>query len=95
MTERAKKITAFPALSGPNGNTYLVVAHTAANGVTNTYSLALTTLLGNSAANVVIRNATPANSSISVSQGTLFYDNTYLYIATANNVLKRVPLDNF
>jgi hypothetical protein len=95
MTERAKKISAFPALSGPTGNTFLVVAHTAANGVTNTYSLGLTTLFGNSAANVVMKEYTPSNSTISVAAGTCFYDNTYFYIATANNVLKRITLDSF
>lgn len=39
--------------------------------------------------------ATPANSAITIGQGRLLYDNDYLYIATANNALKRVPLSSF
>lgn len=95
MTERAKKISEFPTLSGPNGNTYLVVAHTPANGVTNTYTLAVTTLFGNVAANVVMQEYTPSNSTITVAKGVAFFDSNYLYIATANNVLKRVALTSF
>jgi len=38
---------------------------------------------------------TPANSSITVSQGSIFMDLNYLYVAVANNVLKRVALGAF
>jgi hypothetical protein len=38
---------------------------------------------------------TPANSSISVTQFTLFFDSNYMYFATANNTLKRVALSSF
>lgn len=38
---------------------------------------------------------TPANSKITVTQGTMFFDANYLYIATANNNLKRITLNSF
>lgn len=94
MANQTKKITEFPVLSGPHGNTFLVVAHTA-NGVTNTYTLSVTTLLGNSAVNTAIQQAVVANSTISVKKGTMLFDTTYLYIAVDNNLLKRIPLSSF
>jgi hypothetical protein len=43
---------------------------------------------------------TPANSTVFVANtdigaGTMFYDANYIYIATANNVMKRVALSAF
>ena len=46
-------------------------------------------------ANVVFNSNTPANSTISAQQGTIFYDSNYIYIAVANNTLKRVALSSF
>lgn len=96
MTDRAKKISEFPNLSSPNGNTKFVVNHTSNSGVTNTYTLSVTTLLSeNNSANVILKNSTPANSTVTVKAGTIFYDSSYLYIAVANNTLKRVALSSF
>jgi hypothetical protein len=44
---------------------------------------------------IVAGNATPANSTITITQGRIFYDNDYLYIAVANNTIKRVALSSF
>lgn len=38
---------------------------------------------------------TPVSSAIPVNQGYFFTDGSYLYIATANNVLTRVALSSF
>lgn len=38
---------------------------------------------------------TPANSTISVDKGTIFFDSNYLYVAVANNNLKRIALETF
>ena len=38
---------------------------------------------------------TPSNSSISVLKGKIWFDEDYLYVATANNNLKRVSLTSF
>lgn len=48
-------------------------------------------------ANTIINqdNRTPANSTITVTRGTMFYDNNYIYIAVSNNVIKRVALASF
>jgi hypothetical protein len=47
----------------------------------------LTLLVGN--------NVTPANSSSNAEQGTFWFDSSYIYVATANNVIKRVALSSF
>jgi hypothetical protein len=38
---------------------------------------------------------TPANSTISIAKGTIFWDSSYIYVATANNVVKRASLQSF
>lgn len=40
-------------------------------------------------------SSTPANSTPTIKQGTIFFDSSYLYVATANNTLKRVALGSF
>jgi hypothetical protein len=62
------------------GNTTLNVA--TANTL-STYSLKVT------------RKSTPIASGDAETEGTIWFDNTYLYIATANNVIKRVALTSF
>lgn len=39
--------------------------------------------------------STPANSTITVKEGKIWYDTSYLYIAVANNTVKRIALDSF
>lgn len=95
MADRIKKISEFPILSAPTGNTFFVVDHTPAGGVANTYTLSAATLLANTAANVVIQQVAVSNSTPSVKKGTMFFDENYLYVAVANNVLKRVALGSF
>ena len=43
----------------------------------------------------ILDSRTPANSAIDVARGTMFYDNTYIYIAVGTNVVKRVALESF
>lgn len=39
---------------------------------------------------------TPANSAaLTVTQGTIWFDSTYVYVAVANNVVKRASLTSF
>lgn len=90
MSSRAKKITELTANTGPAANSLLIIETT-----DGTQKVTAATLLGNTAANVAIRTVTPANSTITVAAGTIFYDASYLYIATANNTLKRVSLTAF
>lgn len=94
MSDRAKKITELSALTTPAAEDLMVIVDDPSGTPTTKY-VTVGNLLGNVAANVVIYNATPANSAITVKKGTLMFDASYLYIATANNVLKRVALSSF
>lgn len=45
---------------------------------------------------VVFSNtATPLSSTANVVQGTLWFDSNYVYVAVANNVIKRSALSSF
>jgi MinD-like ATPase involved in chromosome partitioning or flagellar assembly len=44
---------------------------------------------------IITNNTTPSNSSITITKGKMFYDANYLYLSTANNTLRRIPLDTF
>lgn len=94
MSDRAKKITELSALTAPAAADLLVIVDDVA-GTAITKKVTVGDLLGNSSANVVIYNSTPANSTITVKKGTLMFDSSYLYVATANNTLKRVALSSF
>ena len=108
MANRAKPITQLPTLTAPAGEDLLVVVDDPF-GTANTKKVSVTNLFNNTAVDItvagnntlsantlVIRNIrTPANSTITVTQGTFFWDADYLYIATANNELKRVALSSF
>ena len=91
MSDRAKKITELTALTAPVAVDLLVIVDDP-TGTPITKYVTVGNLLGNAAANVVIYNSTPANSTITVKKGTLMFDTSYLYVATANNTLKRVAL---
>lgn len=43
----------------------------------------------------ITESQTPANSTIAVSQGAIFWDEDYIYIAVSNNVVKRAALSSF
>lgn len=44
---------------------------------------------------IVGNTSTPISSTISVTAGSMWYDANYLYIATSNNVIRRVTLETF
>lgn len=94
MSDRAKKITELSALTAPAADDLLVIVDDVA-GTPITKKVTVGNLLGNTSANVVIYNSTPANSSITVKKGTILFDTSYLYVAVANNTLKRVALSSF
>ena len=94
MSDRAKKISELSALTAPAAVDLLVIVDDP-TGTPITKYVTVGNLLGNSSANVVIYNATPANSTITVKKGTLMFDTSYLYVATANNTLKRIALTAF
>lgn len=103
MTVSGKKISQYPSLTTPSANTRLVVSH---NGVTynvttpallsNTGPITLSNTSSLSVNNFIIRRGdTPANSTIASTEGQIWFDDNYLYVAVANNQLKRVALVSF
>jgi len=108
MADNAVTISDLPTLAAPNANTVLVVNHTVSS-VVNTYQISTNNFFSNVAANVTLvntavlsantiilrNNQTPANSTVTVTKGTILFDNNYIYIAVANNSLKRIALSSF
>ena len=81
-------------MTAPTADDLLVIVDDVA-GTPITKKVTVGNLLGNTSANVVIYNSTPANSTITVKKGTILFDTSYLYVAVANNTLKRVALSSF
>jgi len=94
MADKALKISELGALTAPSGDDILVIVDDP-TGTPVTKKVTVANLLGNSSANVVIRNVTPANGTITVTKGTIMFDSSFIYIATANNVIKKVALSSF
>jgi hypothetical protein len=65
-----------------------VTANTSLGAVTNANRLNANTVYVGS-------RSTPANSTPTVAQGRFWFDASYAYFATANNVVKRVALASF
>lgn len=94
MSDRSKKVSELTALTSPAGEDLLLIVDDP-SGTPITKKVTVSNLLGNSTANVVIYGTTPANSTITIKEGTIMFDNSYLYVAIANNTIKRVGLDTF
>ena len=94
MADKAKKISELTALTTISGGDLLVIVDDP-TGTPVTKKVTVANLLGNSSANVVIQNVTPANGTITVTKGTIMFDSSFIYIATANNVIKKVALSAF
>jgi aspartate/methionine/tyrosine aminotransferase len=90
MSNTDIKTSELPATNTlANTDLLLVVRSPNSNPTTNTISL-------NTFRAVLAIANTPANSTaLTVLGGTLLYDSNYLYIATANNTVKRVALATF
>jgi hypothetical protein len=85
------------SINAISANTRFVVSHTA-NGVTNTYNVNTQVLFACNAAPKLLnyRSDTPANSTAATcSLGEVWSDGTYFYVATSENVVKRVTLSTF
>jgi hypothetical protein len=94
MADKALKISELTALTSISGDDLLVIVDDP-SGTPTTKKVTVANLLGNSSANVVIQNVTPANGTITVTKGTIMFDSSFIYIATANNVIKKVALSAF
>ena len=84
----------------------LLVAVLTPTGVTTTVNIALDDFFANvvvdakftsvtTAELVMSNNTTPASSSANATQGEIWSDGTYLYVATDLNTIKRVALSAF
>lgn len=101
-----KTIGQFPPLDNLTDSDKFIVEATR-GGNTNTYYTTLSLILSNSSANIVVSNVsilsantfivrnkqTPSSPTMTVTKGTLMYDDDYLYVATANNRIKRIAFD--
>ena len=94
MADKALKISELGAITNPTGDDILVIVNDP-TGTPVTKKVTVANQLGNSSANVVIQNVTPANGTITVTKGTIMFDSSFIYIATANNVIKKVALSSF
>jgi len=111
MATEVKKISELTAVTSANSTDYMVLVDdtsgTPGTKRINAGAL-LTTGLKAKFANttisqlsvttdkIVIDNSkTPTSSSMTITQGSIFYDTNYLYVATANNTIKRVALSTF
>ena len=108
MTNRAKKISELVENVSPSADDLLVIVDTpSSNAVTKKVTVG--NLLSNSSANVTVsdsavlsaknlvvrRKETPASSADAVDQGTIYFDDNYLYLAISNGAIKRVALSTF
>lgn len=101
MADRAKKISELDSLTAVAGEDLLVIVDSpSSTPVTKKVSVNTLFTVANSvtvsANTLVVRNfQSPTSSSFACERGTILYDANYLYIAVANNTLKRVALSSF
>lgn len=95
-----KKISQLTELTTAANNDLLVIDDVAVSGNNTTKKITAQNFLTNTSvisANLVILNGqqTPANSTITCTEGSIYFDTNYIYVAVANNVLRRVALSAF
>ncbi len=99
MSNVAIKTSAIAQINSAVANDLLIITRSS-NGQTR--SITVKNLMGNStfdlkAANLVTTYSnTPANSTaLTIQAGQIFYDSSFLYIAVANNTVKRTAISTF
>jgi type III secretory pathway lipoprotein EscJ len=87
----------IPVVNTVSSNAYVIVT-TDPNGNAETRNVSIHNLLANSthdvkAANLYVTfNTTPANSTANCTKGQYWNDDNYLYVAIANNTIRRIAL---
>lgn len=108
MTSRAKKISELTENVSPSADDLVVIVDSPASGAA-TKKVSVANLLANSSANVVVSNTavlsaknvivrrkqTPVNSTATEPQGTIWFDDNYIYVVTSTGTTKRVALSAF
>ena len=98
----SRKISELVACTSPTSNDSFVLV---ANSSSNTEKSTIDTVL-NSGANVTgnivtgsvlitTNNTTPTTNTDTVTQGTIWHDGLYLYIAVADDDIRRITLETF
>ena len=99
----SRKISELVACTVPSSNDFVVLV---ANSGSNTEKCSIQNFFNNSAANVTVNVAranqifavnsnTPSTSTDTVPKGRIWYDGNYLYIAIADDTIRRITLETF
>jgi hypothetical protein len=96
MADQGKRLLDYTVQANVAPTDQLVIVYNAASGngagsTAQTALISLTKLLGANSG----RADPAANNSLTIANGSIFITNNYLYVATANNYLKRVALSTF
>lgn len=91
-TNQEKVVSELPQVQALSSDLVVVVVANSAASPAITYTTGLTSISSLPLAS----GNTPANSTaLTVPRGTVWTDGSYLYVATSDNVLKRVALSSF
>lgn len=90
MTDNSKKISELPTAANVAASDRIVVLR-----VSNVNSSLRTVNADIFAANLVISNSVPANSSANGLAGFIARDSDYIYVCVANNTWKRTALSTW
>jgi hypothetical protein len=108
----ARKMSSYPACTAPEPTAVLVLTGntTGTPNTPTTFKVSITTLFGNSQANVYVKNGysfsanvvtfryetTPANSIVGgLPSKTMWFDNNAIYCVLANGYIKKAALSAF
>jgi hypothetical protein len=87
----SKKITELNEATSVVSTDLLVIVKDPA-GAASTQKVRVSTLFANT---IIAKANTPTNSTPTITRGSIFFDDNYLYIATNTNTLKRIALSAF
>lgn len=96
-------------VTNPQANDVLIIEDVPVSGNSITGGVRVSTLLSNSSSNVYVKDgyslssnalyvrtaSTPVTSSDTVEKGKIWWDADYIYVAVANNIIKRAVLTTF
>jgi hypothetical protein len=101
MANETSKLSQLPVNTTALGSDRVLLLKNP-DGVANTVTISINNLLSNTSGTLspqtlVLRDNRTAQTSegLIITKGTLFFDDNYLYVAIANNVVKRAPLSSF
>lgn len=90
MSNGPKRVSElFVANAVANSDLLVVIANTSGNSVTVSMTVA------DFSSTMHFKTTPISGSATTVKAGRIFYDNNYIYVAIANNVVKRVLLETF